>query len=247
MTRRPPFVKALTVDIGRVGPLGADVLALIRFVTSLEGGDDRVVIDGQVCWRASHKDIGDALGGVGRYSVGRAVRHLVEAGKLLSYDLSDDDQRKAYRIASEQPECGSAHVVSSQNAESNEASAESHEASADPQRNQCESAPSTSIEELEEEGEGGEGPAPSSVDVVQQIQTLEAELVDEVPDPEPPRYCPAHPFGTSGSCKGCAIARKNHDEWESRQRSVRVKRLFARYHYNQLVQQQRAIESKQRR
>ncbi len=46
---------------------------------------------------------------------------------------------------------------------------------------------------------------------------IEAELVDDPPDPEPPQYCPDHmPHGTGTKCSGCKVARLNYERWQER-------------------------------
>lgn len=98
---RAEFLKVLPADIGRVGALGAAILALVRYVTAVsEDGASRLLIDGSVWWRASHSEIGRSLGGVTHDSVRRELGKLCRDGHLRSVpaDLFAGDQTKAYQV-----------------------------------------------------------------------------------------------------------------------------------------------------
>lgn len=99
----PPFLKVLPADIGRVDALGACILALVRYVTGLPGETNgRRMVDGEMFWRASHDDIGQALGGaVSRRTVSAAVRKLRDNGDLLAIPTQDfyGDRAQAYRVS----------------------------------------------------------------------------------------------------------------------------------------------------
>lgn len=97
-----PFLKVLPADVGRVGALGACVLALVRYITALPGEtNDRKMVDGEIWWRASHDDIGQGLGGVQRKPVGRALIKLKHTGKLLTKPAEKfyGDRAQMYRAA----------------------------------------------------------------------------------------------------------------------------------------------------
>lgn len=96
----PEFLKVLPADTGRVGVLGAYILALIRFVAALPGeANGRRVVDGQTWWRASHQEIGRLLGGVSRKPIGRELAKLEADGELLVQPSKDNDDRASmYRL-----------------------------------------------------------------------------------------------------------------------------------------------------
>jgi hypothetical protein len=104
--RPPEFLMVRTEDAGRVGALGAYILALVRYVTTLPGETNgRRIVDGEMWWRASHDDIGQALGGgVSRRTVSSTVRKLQDTGDLLAISTQDfyGDRAQAYR-SSDQP------------------------------------------------------------------------------------------------------------------------------------------------
>ncbi|WP_264044755.1 hypothetical protein [Mycolicibacterium rhodesiae] len=84
------------------------MLALIRYVTGLPGEHNgRLLIAGQMFWQVTHREIGYVLGGLTRYTVGRIMSRLEEAGALecRTPGASGGDQTKAYRAAM----CESAH------------------------------------------------------------------------------------------------------------------------------------------
>lgn len=99
--RPPEYLIVRPADIGRVGVLGAAILALVRFVTDLPGeANGRRLVDGAMWWRATHADIGQALGGVHRDSVRRTLIRLCEAGELLATAAESfyGDRAQAYRV-----------------------------------------------------------------------------------------------------------------------------------------------------
>ncbi|WP_018599659.1 hypothetical protein [Mycobacterium sp. 155] len=99
---RPEFLRVMPADIGRVGFDGAAILALVRYVTGLPGETNgRKTVDGEIWWRATRDDIGEALGGVHHKSVGRVLRNLKDAGELLAMTPADTfygDRAQAYRV-----------------------------------------------------------------------------------------------------------------------------------------------------
>jgi hypothetical protein len=107
---RPEFLRVLPDDIARVGALGACILALVRYVTSLTSETNgRKMSDGSMWWRASHTDIGQSLGGVSRYTIRREIEKLQTAGDLLAVPAEKfyGDKALAYQV-SDQPLCDSA-------------------------------------------------------------------------------------------------------------------------------------------
>lgn len=101
--KAPEFLKVLPADIGRVGGLGACILAAIRYMTGLPGeANGRRVVEGETWWRASHDDIAHALGGAGvpRRTVSWTVKKLVETGDVAAIPTQDfyGDRAQAYRV-----------------------------------------------------------------------------------------------------------------------------------------------------
>ncbi|WP_156764135.1 hypothetical protein [Mycobacterium sp. 852002-50816_SCH5313054-b] len=99
----PNYVPVLPSDIQRAGLDGACLLALVRFVTQIKGSGDRILIDGEIWWRASYAEIGESLGGVNRQVINRLVDKLENDGHLQVQQPLTEDRRKLYRVASEQP------------------------------------------------------------------------------------------------------------------------------------------------
>ncbi|BBY67558.1 hypothetical protein [Mycolicibacterium helvum] len=96
----PKFLKVRPADIGRVGVLGAAILALVRYVIAFpDETDGRKIVDGEMWWCASHDDIGRALGGVHRDSIRRALAKLQSADEILTIpaDRRYGDRAHAYR------------------------------------------------------------------------------------------------------------------------------------------------------
>jgi hypothetical protein len=57
-----------------------------------------------------------------------------------------------------------------------------------------------------------------SLDLIDEKNYVDAELVDEPHDPEPPEFCDAHmPYGTGDYCGPCKPRRINHGRWKQRQ------------------------------
>lgn len=231
-------------DLGRVGPLGASILALVRYVTALPGDTDgRREIDGQTWWRASATDIVEALGGgLPPRSVSRTVLQLTESGDLRAIPTHDfhGDRAKAYRVSD---------LTSANMAEEETASDLTSANMADPlgqnrhtpSANMADLPPSEELEEEKQEG-GEREPGPLDVEVVPDsaytpsLQTesenridpaagpgevFDAEVVIEPepnPDPEPGLFCAKHmPDGPGRPCGPCGDARRVHDRWERRQ------------------------------
>lgn len=209
---RPKFVQVLRDDVQRVGVESAYVLALVRYVTALDGErNGRVVLEGTRWWQASYADIAESLGGaMSRYSVRRIMTRLEETEELMSRQprICDGDQTKAYRIPSDQPMCENATAVTSQSAESQQDSpggvAESAGGVAESQqgvlRNRTFFLP---MEELKnkELGERERVPAPAT---------------------DPPLVCSRHPNGNDkDACVGCArierekgrLAKADREDW----------------------------------
>lgn len=106
VVKPPEFLRVRPADVGRVGPLGACILAAIRYVTTLPvETNGRRVIDGRMWWRASASEIAEAVGGgVSARTVSRAVLELLETGDLEAVATQDffGDRARAYK-ASDQP------------------------------------------------------------------------------------------------------------------------------------------------
>src|ERR1700758_2480145 len=96
--KRPDFLKVLPDDVERVGANAATVLALVRYVTALDGEHNgRILIDRKMWWHASHAEIGAAVG-MSHDKVRRAVLKLESAEALRSRYVYDDDRTKAYHV-----------------------------------------------------------------------------------------------------------------------------------------------------
>lgn len=99
----PDFFKVTREDLGRVGSLGACILALVRYMTALPSETDgRRVVDGQTWWRASAPDIAEALGGgLSPRTVSDKVKQLTKSGDLTAVPTQDfyGDRAKAYRAS----------------------------------------------------------------------------------------------------------------------------------------------------
>jgi len=247
----PDFLRVLPADIGRVRYDGAAILALVRYVTELPGETNgRKMVDGAMWWRATHDDIGEALGGVHSDSVRRTLLKLSDKGELLTRPAVAfyGDRAQAYRVPDvplrESAECAdvplreSAECIPRKRGSSSRESAES-----DPAK--VRNLPITG--ELEDLSEGEKGAAlaerePLDVEPVADpgndpppkdqlaIQTdpagawVDAELVDDDPDPEPQPYCDRHmPHGTDARCGACKRRRQAHEAWQQRALS----RVFA--------------------
>ncbi|MEZ0357344.1 hypothetical protein [Mycobacterium sp. SA01] len=214
----PTFLRVVGSDVGEHGPAGALVLALVRYVLDLPGErSGRILIDGEMWWQATYTEIGAAaLGGMGKYSVGRIMVALVESGALLACQprSAAGVQTRAYRPA----KCDSAPPLTSrvrnrispdlQSAKSQRGGANSQHPGANSQQGCCDSALSSSSveelrEELDEQGEGARAPAG---------HVLAAPLGDITP---PDLFCPKHmPEGPKGeSCPGCGDQRRINDRW----------------------------------
>ena len=106
----PEFLKVLPADVGRVGALGACILALIRYMTALPGeASGRALIDEQTWWCASQDDIGQLLGELDRKAAGRAILKLQSTGDLLAKPAERfyGDRAKVYRVPDQPlPESG---------------------------------------------------------------------------------------------------------------------------------------------
>ncbi len=93
----PEFLMVLPADIGRVGPLGACVLALVRYATAIDDGRNGrgTDADGEVWWRASHAGMAEALE-VSHDSIYRVVSKLETASELEVFDPKDSSDRSFY-------------------------------------------------------------------------------------------------------------------------------------------------------
>lgn len=247
----PDFLKVLPTDIGRVGVLGAAILALVRYVTEpTDEKNGRKMVDGFMWWCASHNDIGEALGGVHRDSIRRALVKLQATGELLAIPAERryGDRAQAYRVP-DLPLRGmqqGSDLPLRENAES----ITRNTASSCGETQQAAAAKSPNLPitgELEEHSVGENGAAPAGVEPLDaeavpdpanahpQLnrparQTdpaaawVDAELVDDDPDPEPQPYCDRHmPHGTDARCGACKRRRQAHEAWQQRALS----RVFA--------------------
>lgn len=177
----PDFLMVKPSDIGRVGVLGAAILALVRYATGLPGEtNDRKKVDGEMWWRASHDDIGQSLGGVHRDSIRRALAKLQGEGALLArtpVDTFYGDRAKAYRVP-DVPLRGmqqGSDLPLRENAESITRNATS--SCGETQQAAAAKAPNLPITgELKEHSVGENGAAPA------ECEPLDVEVVDPVDD-----------------------------------------------------------------
>lgn len=120
------FLKVVPADIARVGPTGACLLALVRFVTAVDDDrNGREVIDGEVWWRVSHAGMAEALGGVSHDAVRRAVSKLENRSELAVFDPKDSSDRTRYYRAVDVSLRETASPLSSHYAEPREPNAKS--------------------------------------------------------------------------------------------------------------------------
>ncbi|SEH79586.1 hypothetical protein SAMN04489835_4232 [Mycolicibacterium rutilum] len=247
----------LPADVGRVGVLGAAILALVRYVNGLPGETNgRKTVDGEMWWRASQDDIGQALGGVHRDSIRRALVKLQGAGELLARTPVDSfygDRAQAYRVP-DVPLRGmqqGSDVPLRENAESIARNAASRCGETQQAGAAKHNILPISGELSEEVGEKAEPAADEPLDVepvpdpdddppprnlpAQSTDPagawVDAELVDDDPDPDPgpQRYCDAHmPEGTDASCGACGRRRKIRDEWQQRQQARFLMTAFSK-------------------
>ncbi len=248
----PPFLKVLPADVGQVGALGACVLALVRYVTSLPGEiNGRRMVDGEMWWRASAPDIAEALGdGLSPRTVSGTVRTLTNIGALTAIPTQDfyGDRAKAYRapdLPSAKCDTGS-DLPSADIADRSADIAEHvgkirHTTSAD-------IADLPSIGELEELSEGenaratdaepldvelvprqSDAPAPLDFHRIDDLDAIVGEVVEDEADPEPQPYCDRHmPNGTDNSCGACGRRRRIREKWEQRQHACLLLRAVSK-------------------
>jgi hypothetical protein len=214
--KRPEFLMVLPADVGEHGYDGAILLALMRYVTALDGeSNGRVRIDGDIWWRASQAEIGEAMGGVGHDKVRGIVRRLLAAGALEVRPASDGQSVRmmAYRL-SEQPKRDTAFTSTA----SEEVNAKTHEVNAKTHRSKRRSASEVNADprfplltrelnkEPEEEREGGER--------AREARPPAAPIFDPWhPDDEPLLGCDKHPDGTEEPCGACKHRRLTNERW----------------------------------
>ncbi|AFM19463.1 hypothetical protein Mycch_4765 [Mycolicibacterium chubuense NBB4] len=230
--KRPDFLQPLTADIGRVGDRGANILALVRYVTAhTEEIDGRKWLDdGEMWWRATREDIGDALGGVSEKSVGGALRKLEDAGELLARPAKSfhGDRAKMYRVPN-MPQQGS-DVPSDENGTGSDLPSDENappigrnrptpwDENVRPPGTKSSDLPP--IEELEE-GEKARAAEPEPLDVkpvpdpdnAHPSQTVNGNSDSNATSPPSP-YCARHPNGTTTNCAPCGVARKQREAWD---------------------------------
>ena len=94
------FLQPLLRDIRQHGADAAGVLALIQYMTALDGEHNgRRLIDGEMWWVATYAEIAEVIG-VSSKTVGRLVCLVELKGALLSErpDAFKGDQTKAFRV-----------------------------------------------------------------------------------------------------------------------------------------------------
>jgi hypothetical protein len=112
---QPEFNKSVPAEVRLYGANAQLVLALVRFATALDGEHNgRLLIDGEMWWRGSHTEIGEATG-LTVDQVRGAVHKLeaADAQPLLIRSFSDSEQSRAYRVP-DQPVGDFASVLTSQ-------------------------------------------------------------------------------------------------------------------------------------
>lgn len=229
--KRPDFLQPLTADIGRVGDRGANILALVRYVTAhTEEKDGRKRLDdGEMWWRATREDIGELLGGVSEKSVGGGLRKLEDTGELLAIPAKSfhGDRANLYRVSdlpSDEKGTGSDLPSDEKVPRIGRNRPTPWDEIVRPPGTKSSDLPS--LEELEEEREKARAAEPEPLDV------------ESVPDPDnahpsqtlndnsnatspPSPYCPRHPQGTTTSCPPCRDARKQREAFD-KERAARI-------------------------
>lgn len=229
--KRPDFLQPLTADIGRVGDRGANVLALVRYVTAhTEEIDGRKRLDdGEMWWRATREDIGELLGGVSEKSVGGALRKLEDAGELLAIPAKSfhGDRANLYRVSdlpSDENGTGSYLPSDEKVPRIGRNRPTPWDEIVRPPGTKSSDLPS--LEELEEEREKALAAEPEPLDF------------ESVPDPDdvhpsqtvndngngaspPSPYCARHPHGTTANCARCGAAREKREAWD-REQAARI-------------------------
>lgn len=223
----PEFFKVTREDFGRVGSLGACILALVRYMTALPSeSDGRRLVDGQTWWRASAPDIAEALGGgTSPRTVSDKVKQLIFSGDLTAIPTQDfyGDRAKAYRtsdLPSAENDTGfdlpSADIADRSADIAEHVGRKRHTPSAD-------IADLPSLEELEEEREKAcavEHESPGAESVPTQLNDRPPQTVNEygdAPSTRPSPYCARHPQGTTAKCAACGTAREKRNAWDQEQ------------------------------
>ncbi|GFG98130.1 hypothetical protein [Mycobacterium timonense] len=254
---RPTFIRAVPDEIERYGFAGAVLLAHIRFRCESDG-PGRFERDGFRWWRVSRRDLGYEVG-ASADTVKRALEKLGDAVVSANNLDKPEDQTRAYRPTDDQAPltCQKAESPRSDLPEGDIAT-DLGEIATPPRRNRhstgAKSQPALPIETLEKrEREGGEEgcavpdePGPLDAEIVpdpanahppqnQPDSTdpadawVEAELVDDDPDPEPQQYCDRHmPHGTDGNCGACGRRRRIREKWEQRQQTSLLRGIFSK-------------------
>lgn len=230
-------------DIGRVGALGACILALVRYVTALPGESDRRrLVDGETWWRGSQDDIGQLLGDLHRKSVGRALLKLEVTGELLSTPSKDyGDRAKLYRApdqpldgsgqSSDQPlddsgqsigrKCPFPSAGSGQSDWPKVANLPISEELEEEEREKAGAAePAEALDVETVPGNGNAPPPPDSsedqsepLDGVDDVTVLDGQIVEPVSDPRPEPKCRRHPDGDVG--EPCRACKRDNDAIEA--------------------------------
>jgi hypothetical protein len=230
MSITPEFNKSIPAEVRMYGANAALVLALVRYATALASEHNgRLLIDGEMWWRGSHTEIGEATG-LTVDQVQRAVHKLESAGALplLSRSFGDSDQSKAYRVP-DQPVREIAEVPTSQYAKSRNTSAKSRT----PER---EIADCSSNRRTKEEGEEArravQSPLLHVVADSRNAPTPQNSLSENNTNGHGsgkgydffgrPMYCPAHmPNDPGKSCFGCRDVRLENERLDGeRSRAV---------------------------
>lgn len=251
---RPDFLQPLTADIGRVGALGACILALVRYATTPTDEEyGRRVVDGKMRWRASAPEIAEALGGgISPRTVSDKVKQLIFSGDLTAIPTQDfyGDRAKAYR-ASDLPSAENGTGSDLPSADNADRSADIAEHVGRKRRTtSADIADLPSIEEVEEEREKASAAEtaepldvetvpgnrnaptppessedqPEPVDGEDNATVLEESKFEPAHDPRPEPKCKRHPDGDVG--EPCRACKRDNDAIEAwQQRQKEVAQL----------------------
>ncbi|MCV7076710.1 hypothetical protein [Mycobacterium szulgai] len=193
-------------EIERYGLAAATVLAHIKYRCESEG-PGRFEAEGYRWWRVSYADMGAEIGVTAKVVIGALVKlgDAVVAKNFAPYG----DRTLAYRVAAE-----TASDMPFDRTVKCDMPFDHTGNSICPNGQMGVTVRSNAplIETLEK---GGEARARKARDA--HPPTPEQSANSNGDDPEPPRFCPRHPIGTSEKCRDCGSFRVLHEAWKERE------------------------------